>query len=88
MTDEITKTTRADDSDRICITCGKPGGACRWSDEVEDCMKRQLAAARAAFVALENEALRIAGTYPQSSDGRNTFMIFAAKIAETANVAV
>jgi hypothetical protein len=38
--------TTTADSDRICITCGKTGGACRWVDDVEHCMREQLTALR------------------------------------------
>lgn len=83
-TDQTTRDRR--DTDRICITCGKLGGACRWTDDAEGCMRKQLSAARSAFYTLENEARRFAEMYPQSSDGRNTFVIFADKIVEAANV--
>lgn len=35
--------TRYDDSDHICITCGRVDGACWWADDAERCMRDQLA---------------------------------------------
>jgi hypothetical protein len=40
---------------------------------------------RAALATSEAEARRYASHYPQSSDGRNTFLMLAEKIAECAN---
>lgn len=37
------------DTSRICITCGKLGGACRWTDDPTICMRAELDRLRAAF---------------------------------------
>lgn len=34
---------RYDDSDHMCVTCGRVDGACRWADDAEKCMRDQLA---------------------------------------------
>ena len=33
----------------ICITCGKRGGLCKWTDNAEVCMRKQLVALRQVF---------------------------------------
>lgn len=40
------------DSDHICVTCGKSGGACRWVDDAAGCMRQQLVAARTKIATL------------------------------------
>lgn len=47
---------RFDDSDHVCITCGKADGACRWIDDPIICMRRQLTALRAENERLKTEA--------------------------------
>lgn len=37
----------------ICITCGKVGGTCRWTDDAERCMRVQLDKMRAALKGYE-----------------------------------
>jgi multidrug resistance efflux pump len=49
-----------------------------WS--VAEGFREQLASARKALEDLASEAERYAEMYPVSSDGRNTFLIFAGKI--------
>lgn len=83
MSDTETRDRR--ETDRVCITCGKLGGACRWTDDAETCMRNQLQAARSGFELAENEAIRYAGFYPQASDSRNTFLLLANRIAEIAD---
>lgn len=39
-----------------------------------------------ALAYLESEARRFAGMYPEASDGRNTFLIFADKIASVSAI--
>ncbi len=39
-----------------------------------------------ALTYLESEARRFAGMYPEASDGRNTFLIFADKIASVSAI--
>jgi hypothetical protein len=39
-----------------------------------------------ALTYLESEARRFAGRYPEASDGRNTFLIFADKIASVSAI--
>ena len=36
----------------VCATCGKMGGSCRWSDDAELCMRKQLDALRAALATI------------------------------------
>ena len=47
-------------------------------------LEAERAAGEARVVELEREARRFADCYPESSDGRNTFVIFADKIAALA----
>jgi len=47
MSDE--RKTPAIDRTRICITCGKIGGACRWVDDPTICMRKQLDLMREAL---------------------------------------
>lgn len=47
---------------RMCATCGKWGGVCRWVDDPSPCMKRQLVAMREA---LEQARDCISGETPE-----------------------
>lgn len=38
----LESTRNRSDTDRMCITCGKLGGSCRWADDAEGCMRKQL----------------------------------------------
>ena len=38
MSDPTSQTTEL----RMCITCGKWGGSCRWTDDAEQCMRKQI----------------------------------------------
>jgi DNA-binding FrmR family transcriptional regulator len=47
---------------RMCVTCGKMGGVCRWTDDAQACMRRQLHAMREA---LEQAQSCILGETPE-----------------------
>ncbi len=48
--------------------------------------KDEIAGLVKALTYLESEARRFAGMYPEASDGRNTFLIFADKIASVSAI--
>lgn len=51
-----------------------------------DDLKAESERLRALIIHFEDEARRYAGAYPQSSDGRNTFIMFADMIADRAGL--
>lgn len=48
-------------------------------------LRGEIAIYRMKIVRAEAEARRYAGLYPEASDGRNTFVMLADRIAEIAN---
>jgi len=54
--------------------------------EANAILTAEVAELREKLAYLEREARRFAGHYPQGTDGRNTFVIFADKIASCAQV--
>lgn len=47
MSEDASKTT----DQRMCVTCGKIGGTCRWTDDAEACMRKQLDELRTDVIA-------------------------------------
>ena len=55
------QSARPDDSDHMCVTCQKMGGACRWTDDPVMCMRGQIDRLRSALQAVKGAIEQHAG---------------------------